>query len=126
MLKFSLCIVITLWPQSLGLNFNATEMVKILQGSYGVPGFEAYTVAMDFAQTYMDCCAINDSINYDTSLWRLQKFGKNELTVPLTCCDLMNKFEVNSYLDPIAVNETLCQSLVPMDFQKGRHVEVIA
>lgn len=122
--KFAVCIVIAIWPQCLGLNTNATEMVKVLQGSYGVPGMEQYTVAMDFAQTFLDCCAINDSINYDTSLWRLQKFGKKELTVPVTCCALMNKFEENSYLDPIAVNETLCQSLEPRDFQKGRHLEV--
>lgn len=125
MIKFGLCIVITLWPQCLGLNLNATEMVKILQGSYGVPGFEQYTVAMDFAQTFLDCCAINDSINYDTSLWRLQKFGKKELTVPLTCCALTNKFESHSYLDPVAINETLCQSVEPHDFQKSRHAEVI-
>lgn len=124
MIKFAMCVVITIWPQLLGLNLNATEMVKILQGSYGVPGFEQYTVAMDFAQTYLDCCAINDSINYDTSLWRLQKFGKKELTVPLTCCALINKFEDKSYLDPIPINETLCQSVEPMDFQKGRHIEV--
>lgn len=49
--KFGVCIVVTIWPQCLGLNLNATEMVKILQGSYGVPGSEQYTVAMDFAQT---------------------------------------------------------------------------
>lgn len=60
LIKFAVCIVITLWPQFLGLNLNATEMVKIMQGSYGVPGSEHYTVAMDFAQTYLDCCAIND------------------------------------------------------------------
>lgn len=107
--KFSVCIIITIWPQSLGLNFNGTEMVRTLQGSYGVPGFEQYSIALDFAvitfssnirsrdsfenhsqQTYLDCCAINDSINYDTSLWRLQKFGKKELTVPLTCCALVS------------------------------------
>lgn len=124
--KFSVCVVITIWPQCLGLNLNATEMVKILQGSYGVPGYEQYTVAMDFAQTFFDCCAINDSINYDTSLWRLQKFGKKELTVPLTCCIMTNKFEQNSYLDPIALNETLCQSLELQEFQKARHLEVIS
>jgi Tetraspanin family len=96
LIKFALCIVITVYPQSLGLNLNVTEMVKILQGSYGVPGHEQYTVALDFAQTYLDCCAINDSINYDTSFWRLQKLGKKELTVPLTCCALINKYEENS------------------------------
>lgn len=33
--------------------FLATEMVKYLQGSYGVAGNEQFTVAMDFAQTYL-------------------------------------------------------------------------
>lgn len=47
--KFSVCVIITIWPQSLGLNFNGTEMVKTLQGSYGVPGFEQYSLALDFA-----------------------------------------------------------------------------
>ena len=79
MIKFGICVLITLWPQCLGLKLNATQMVKVLQGSYGVPGFEQYTVAMDYVQTYLECCGINDSINYDTSLWRLQKFGKKEL-----------------------------------------------
>lgn len=121
--KFAICVIIAMWPQCLGLNVSVTEMVRVMQGSYGVPGFEQYTVAMDFAQTFLDCCAINDSINYDTSLWRLQKFGKKELTVPLTCCMLMNRFEENSYLDPIPVNETLCQSLQPHEFLKGRHLD---
>jgi hypothetical protein len=46
------------------------------------------------------------------------------LTVPLTCCKLMNKFETSSYLDPNPINITLCQSLDPNDFQKSRHTEV--
>lgn len=78
---------------------------------------------MDFAQTFFDCCGINDSINYDTSLWRLQKFGREDLSVPLTCCKLMNKFDENSFLDPQPVNSTLCQSLQPQDFQKSRHLD---
>lgn len=121
--KFGVCAVIFLWPQYLGLNLNSTEMVKVLQEIYGVPGFESYTNAFDFAQTYLDCCGINDSINYDLSLWRLQKMGKKLLTVPLTCCYLVNKFEKKSYLDPIPVNETLCQSIEPQDFQRSRHSE---
>jgi hypothetical protein len=99
-------------------------MVKRLQSHFGTPGHERFTVAMDYAQTSLDCCAINDSINYDTSLWRLQNFGKKELTVPLTCCELMNKFEENSHLDPIPINITLCQSVELEDFQRSRHLEV--
>jgi hypothetical protein len=70
-----------------------------------------------------DCCAINDSINYDTSLWRLQSFGKKELSVPLTCCTLINKFEPLSYLDPVPVNLTMCQSVDSNEFLKNRHSE---
>lgn len=79
---------------------------------------------MDFAQTVFDCCAINTSINYDTSLWRLQKFGKKELSIPITCCELMNKYEHLSYLDPKPVNLTQCQSLDTKEFEKSRHLDV--
>ncbi|KAL7012074.1 hypothetical protein ACKWTF_014616 [Chironomus riparius] len=116
-------VVVITKPQFLGLNVNTTQMVRILQGTYGVPNHEQWTIAMDYAQTFLDCCAINDSINYDTSLWRLQKLGRDDLSVPLTCCKLMNKFEENSYLDPVPVNMTLCQSIQPQDFQKARHLE---
>lgn len=46
LVKFAVCIVITIWPKFLGLKLNATESVKVLQGKYGVPGFEKYTVGM--------------------------------------------------------------------------------
>ena len=79
---------------------------------------------MDLAQTAFDCCAINTSINYDTSLWKLQSFGKSELSVPLTCCHLMNKFEPQSYLDPHPINISQCQSLEESEYEKARHLEV--
>jgi hypothetical protein len=124
LLQFIGCAAIITWPQFLGLNVNATQMVRILQGNYGVPNHEQWTIAMDYAQTFLDCCAINDSINYDTSLWRLQKLGREDLSVPITCCKLMNKYEENSYLDPLPVNMTLCQSIQPQDFLIARHLEV--
>jgi uncharacterized membrane protein YqjE len=46
LLKLSICVFIIIWPKYLGLKLNASESVKVLQGSYGVPGFEKYTVGM--------------------------------------------------------------------------------
>ncbi|XP_053670444.1 CD151 antigen [Anopheles nili] len=121
--EFGVCLMITAWPQCLGLNLNETAMVKALQASYGVPGHEQFTSAMDLAQTIFECCAINTSINYDTSLWKLQSFGNKELTVPITCCKLENRFEFTAYLDPIAINITLCQALQTQDYEKSRHLD---
>lgn len=36
----------------------------------------------------------------------------------------LNKFETNSYLDPSPINLTQCQSLIPQDFSRSRHIEV--
>lgn len=124
LIEFSICLIVTLWPQCLGLNVNVSKMVKLLQGNYGVPGHEQFTVAFDLAQTLLECCGVNTSINYDTSLWKLQGYGKKELSVPLTCCKLMNKFEINSYLDPQPINLTQCQSLEREEFEKSRHLDV--
>lgn len=40
LIEFSVCLMITLWPQCLGLNLDASVMVKVLQAGYGVPGKE--------------------------------------------------------------------------------------
>lgn len=122
--EFGVCLMITAWPQCLGLNLDETAMVKALQGSYGVPGHEQFTAAMDLAQTIFECCAINTAINYDTALWKLQSLGKKELTVPLTCCKLQNRYEYGAYLDPIPRNLTLCQALQPHDYEGNRHLDV--
>ncbi|XP_055532357.1 CD151 antigen isoform X2 [Wyeomyia smithii] len=121
--EFGVCLMITAWPQCLGLNLDETAMVKALQGSYGVPGYEQFTAAMDLAQTIFECCAVNTAINYDTSLWKLQSLGKKELTVPLTCCKLQNRYEFSAYLDPIPTNLTLCQALQPNDYETSRHLD---
>ncbi|XP_058458271.1 CD151 antigen-like isoform X3 [Malaya genurostris] len=121
--EFGVCLMITAWPQCLGLNLDETAMVKALQGSYGVPDHEQFTAAMDLAQTIFECCAINTAINYDTSLWKLQSLGKKELTVPLTCCKLQNRYEFSAYLDPIPTNLTLCQALQSHDYESSRHLD---
>lgn len=40
LIEFSICLMITLWPQCLGLNLDASVMVRVLQAGYGVPGKE--------------------------------------------------------------------------------------
>lgn len=106
-------------------------MVKSLQGNYGIPGKEQYTIAIDLAQMKFHCCGINSDINYDTSLWRLQGYGQKDLTVPLTCCILNNNNHNNNgndnndlaYLDPKPKNLTLCQSLQKFDYEKARYTQ---
>ncbi|KAG4066566.1 hypothetical protein HA402_007202 [Bradysia odoriphaga] len=121
--EFGICLTITMWPQCLGLNLDETVMVKALQGTYGVPGKEQLTAAMDLAQTVFKCCAMNNNINYDTSLWRLQEYGQRDWVVPLTCCHLANRHDSGSYLDPIPINLTVCQSLERHEYDKSRHTE---
>jgi Tetraspanin family len=122
-LEFAICLMITVWPQCLGLNLDETLLVKALQGQYGISGQEQFTTAMDLAQTQFECCAINSAINYDTSLWKLQALGQKDLTVPLTCCKLANRAEAKAYLDPKPANLTQCQALQPHEYEKSRHLD---
>lgn len=46
--EFGICLIITMWPQCLGLNLDETTMVKALQGSYGVPGKEQVRIFNSF------------------------------------------------------------------------------
>ncbi|XP_065367530.1 uncharacterized protein Tsp68C [Calliphora vicina] len=114
------CLAITLWPHCLGISLDETKMVKALQGNYGVPGREQFTIAMDLAQAKFGCCAMNSDINYDTSMWKLQGYGQRDWVVPLTCCILENPADRQSYLDPKPANETLCQSLEKKDYNQYR------
>ncbi|XP_017472020.1 PREDICTED: tetraspanin-11 [Rhagoletis zephyria] len=116
------CLAITLWPHCLGITLDESKMVKALQGNYGVPGKEQFTIAMDLAQARFGCCGMSSDINYDTSLWKLQRYGQREWVVPLTCCILKNANDKLSYLDPKPVNETQCQTLQKVDFADYRHM----
>ncbi|XP_039957207.1 uncharacterized protein LOC120772576 isoform X2 [Bactrocera tryoni] len=115
------CLAITLWPHCLGISLDESKMVKVLQGNYGMPGKEQFTNAIDLVQTHFGCCGINNDINYDTSLWKLQSYGQREWVVPLTCCILHNVDDKLSYLDPKPENITQCQMLQKMDYVKNRH-----
>ena len=46
LIEFAICLVIILWPQCLGLNLDTTEMVRRLQGYYGVPGTDYIIINM--------------------------------------------------------------------------------
>ncbi|XP_030763836.1 tetraspanin-11 [Sitophilus oryzae] len=111
-----------LWPQCMGLGVDGDAMVKSLQRNYGVSGQDQFTAAIDLAQTTFRCCGVNSANEYDTSLWRLQALGK-PLAIPLTCCILQNVNETGAYLNPAAVNLSLCQALEKNRHDGYRHIE---
>ncbi|XP_075168673.1 tetraspanin 68C [Haematobia irritans] len=114
------CLAITLWPHCLGISLDETKMVKALQGNYGVPGREQFTIAMDLAQAKFGCCGMNSDINYDTSLWRIQPYGPHDRVVPLTCCILDNPSDKKFHLDPKPANETMCESVDKKEYSQFR------
>ncbi|XP_034666606.1 tetraspanin-8 [Drosophila subobscura] len=118
-----LCLAITLWPHCLGIGLDESQMVKSLQSYYGVPGHEQYTNAMDLAQTRFGCCGMKSSLDYDTSLWRLQSYGQTNWPVPLSCCVLENAPQPFAYLDPKPANETQCKSLNHLSYERERYTE---
>ncbi|XP_065170546.1 tetraspanin-18B isoform X1 [Atheta coriaria] len=109
-----------IWPQCMGLGVVADELVKSMQRNYGAAGQEQFTAAIDLLQTSYSCCGIVSSVEYDTSLWRLQALGPS-LAVPLTCCKLDNYNHPAAYLDPHPVNSSLCQALETSRQQGYRH-----
>ncbi|XP_039487553.1 uncharacterized protein LOC120449243 [Drosophila santomea] len=118
-----LCLAITLWPHCLGISLDETQMVRSLQSNYGVPGQEQFTNAVDLAQVRFGCCGMRSSLDYDTSLWRLQGYGQRNWPVPLSCCVLENADHGVAYLDPKPANESMCQSLERLSYERERHTE---
>ncbi|XP_041447750.1 uncharacterized protein LOC111074462 [Drosophila obscura] len=118
-----ICLAITLWPHCLGISLDESQMIKSLQTFYGVPGQEQYTNAMDLAQTRFGCCGMKSSLEYDTSLWRLQSYGQTNWPVPLSCCVLENASQPLAYLDPKPANESQCQSLDHLSYERERYTE---
>ncbi|KAH8335115.1 hypothetical protein KR074_009696, partial [Drosophila pseudoananassae] len=117
------CLAITLWPHCLGISLDESQMVRALQEHYGVPGQEQFTNAMDLAQARFGCCGMKSSLDYDTSLWRLQNFGQRNWPVPLSCCVLENAPHPLAYLDPKPVNSSVCQSLERLSYERERFTE---
>ncbi|XP_017105882.2 CD151 antigen [Drosophila bipectinata] len=117
------CLAITLWPHCLGISLDESQMVRALQEHYGVPGQEQFTNAMDLAQARFGCCGMKSSLDYDTSLWRLQNFGQRNWPVPLSCCVLENAPNPLAYLDPKPVNSSVCQSLERLSYERERFTE---
>nr|XP_016933597.1 uncharacterized protein LOC108012682 [Drosophila suzukii] len=118
-----LCLAITLWPHCLGISLDESQMVRSLQVNYGVPGQEQFTNAMDLAQARFGCCGMKTSLDYDTSLWRLQGYGQRNWPVPLSCCVLENSEHPLSFLDPKPANESMCQSLERLSYERERNTE---
>ncbi|EDW77160.1 uncharacterized protein Dwil_GK22078 [Drosophila willistoni] len=118
-----ICLAITLWPHCLGISLDEKQMVKALQGNYGVPGQEQFTNAMDLAQSRFGCCGMRSSLDYDTSMWSLQSYGQRNWPVPLSCCVLENAVEPLAYLDPKPVNETQCQALERSSYERERYTD---
>ncbi|KAI8041841.1 CD82 antigen [Drosophila gunungcola] len=118
-----LCLAITLWPHCLGISLDENQMVRSLQSNYGVPGQEQFTNAMDLAQARFGCCGMRSSLDYDTSLWRLQSYGQRIWPVPLSCCVLANAGQSMAYLDPKPANESICQSIERESYERERHTE---
>ncbi|XP_020816011.1 uncharacterized protein LOC110190045 [Drosophila serrata] len=116
-----MCLAITLWPHCLGISLDEGQMVRSLQSNYGVPGQELFTNAMDLAQVHFGCCGMRSSLDYDTSLWRLQSYGQRSWSVPLSCCVLENTPNPLAYLDPKPANESLCQSIERLSYERERH-----
>ncbi|KAH8379004.1 hypothetical protein KR009_002578 [Drosophila setifemur] len=117
------CLAISLWPHCLGISLDESQMVRALQAHYGVPGQEQFTNAMDLAQARFGCCGMKSSLDYDTSLWRLQNYGQRNWPVPLSCCVLKNAPQPLAYLDPKPANESLCQSLERSSYERERFTE---
>ncbi|XP_034478740.1 uncharacterized protein LOC117784981 [Drosophila innubila] len=118
-----ICLAITLWPHCLGISLDEGQMIKALQRNYGVPGQEQFTNAMDLAQTRFGCCGMRSSLDYDTSLWRLQSYGQRNWPVPLSCCVLANAPQPLAFLDPKPANESQCQSLERPVYERERYTE---
>lgn len=118
-----MCLAITLWPHCLGISLDESQMVRSLKNNYGVPGQELFTNAMDLAQVHFGCCGMKSSLDYDTSLWRLQGYGQRSWSVPLSCCLLENALHPLAYLDPKPANESLCQSVDRLSYERERNSE---
>lgn len=68
---------------------------------------------------------MSSGTDYDDSFWRDREAeSKREWRVPLSCCLIQNTREVNAFLDPHPLNETLCQAKNNALYQQGRHTQV--
>ncbi|XP_026280247.1 uncharacterized protein LOC113207771 isoform X2 [Frankliniella occidentalis] len=112
-----------LGPQFLGLAVEHPRLTDALQRGYGVPGKEQFTAAFDLAQVSLRCCGVTGGADYHSSWWHLRELGQRDLLVPLSCCQLDNARDSDSFLDPRPSNLTLCQSLQQDTIRPQRHME---
>ncbi|XP_021912811.1 uncharacterized protein LOC110826460 isoform X2 [Zootermopsis nevadensis] len=118
----SLGVLAVVCPEYLGATVSVKQLTQSLQRTYGVPGKEQFTAAVDLAQTI--CCGIIGAIDYDVSWWRLRELGQPDLFLPRSCCLLINPpSDSKAFLDPHPLNMSACQSLDQGLYRMARHTE---
>lgn len=55
----AICIIAMFWPQLLGIDVRPARLIRALQRSYALPGFEQFTAALDLAQTMVSLYQID-------------------------------------------------------------------
>lgn len=87
-----------------------------LVADYGREGNNLFTMAMDYTQYKFTCCGIESPKDYQDSLndrWRWKDVGPSsntKLSVPRTCCRLLNYQAYLAWKAPQPENHSSCQS----------------
>lgn len=104
------------------------NLTNKLQNEYGL--HTSFTAAVDLAQTKVsdsfgtliffikqnnpffkfECCGIESPNDYEHSLWYLKRLNGPDSRVSRTCCQLKNRNDIRSHMNPRPVNETQCQT----------------
>ncbi|XP_054263745.1 CD151 antigen-like [Macrosteles quadrilineatus] len=113
-------VLALLCPQYLGLTLDREMLQDNWQRTYGVPGREQYTAAIDLVQTQLQCCGVESGNDFTASWWRLRELAPASLVVPLSCCVQQHPV---AFLDPRPVNTSLCQHEDVEQYRLARSVE---
>ncbi|XP_047737210.1 CD151 antigen-like [Hyalella azteca] len=95
-----------------------------LTAHYGHPTQLPFTNALDYVQYQLQCCGVHNHTDWKSSRWYREGLGgfhraESRRVVPLTCCTLQHS--PLAHLNPLPVNETLCQSPLPELHTGVRH-----
>lgn len=58
------CVLVVAWPGCIGLQSARGGAVGALQSSYGIPGQEQFTAAMDLAQTSVNFIKLIENVYF--------------------------------------------------------------
>ncbi|KAG8241939.1 hypothetical protein J6590_076058 [Homalodisca vitripennis] len=114
-------VLALLCPQYLGLSMDKEDIKDNWQRTYGVPGREQYTAAIDLVQTKFQCCGIDNGNDFTASWWRLRELAPENLIVPLSCCIQQ---QPAAFLDPQPLNTSLCQQSSVENHRLARNLEL--